>query len=99
MASGCERDQALDDLEVRLGEQRLAARAVAEARAFGRRRSLPVLAGEQPAREREVRDERETLAYAFLEHALLRVAPQQAVLVLHAHEARHVGPGLRARLA
>src|SRR4051812_18731587 len=58
-----------------------------------------VFAGEKAARQREEGEEGDTEALAGGEDALLGLAVEEAVLVLHAHEARGAGfPGDRLGL-
>ena len=72
----------------------LAGRPVAhggEAGPLGRRLAGAVLAAEQPAGEREERQEAEAHALALGEDAVLGLAVEDVVLVLHADEARGAG--------
>src|SRR5690606_17927208 len=86
-----ERRQVLDEVEVRLGQVLLPARVARDARALRQRAAAAVLAGEQPAEEREVGEERQPALPAGGQDVLLGVAAEQAELVLHAHEARRAG--------
>ena len=84
-----ERVERLDPVEHLVGERVVDAVGGHPGQAgAGRRRLVAVvLAGEHAARQREVRDEPDTVALAGVEHTeALRPASQQAVLVLHAHE-------------
>ena len=85
------RVERLDPVHDRVGERLLPAIGghPREPRPRGRRRAPLVLARQHAAREREVRDERDVVLRARVEHTLLLgTAAQQAVLVLHADEAR-----------
>ena len=71
-----------------------------EARAVGRRRLPIVLSGEQPTRERVVRDHADPLFLAQREQLPLDLAEQQVVARLHrleAHEVARLAPPDRAR--
>src|SRR5206468_10072594 len=67
-----------------------------EARPRRRRLAAPVLAREQAAREREVRDEADAELGAGGQHVLLGAALEQAVAVLHDGDGR--GGGSLAKL-
>ena len=71
--------------------------ASSEAAVGGRFGALPVLARQKPAREWEVGQKSETQLAAGVEDTLLRIAVQEAELVLYADEPR--GPARTARCA
>ena len=70
-----------------------------QARALGRRLAAAVLAGQQPAREREVRDQPEPEPLARRDQVVLGVAGEPRVLVLRRDEPRQPALGARASSA
>src|SRR5262245_23772261 len=83
-----ERDQALDPLEVRLGEEAPAEARTRQPRPLGWWLSAPVLAGEEPARERKVRQEREAVRLHRGEAVALDPPHEEVVLVLAGDDGR-----------
>ena len=95
-----ERVERLDPVEHLVGERVVHPFGghAGQARAGRRLLVALVLAGQDAARQREVRDETHAVALARVEHTeALRSAPQQAVLVLHADEASEAAVGADAR--
>src|SRR5262249_2236240 len=88
----------LNDRQVLLVEPVLRP-ARSDARPLGERPSLAVLAGEQAVGERKVGEEGEPEPLAFREDVVLRIAVEEAELVLDADEARGAGARRRLRLA
>src|ERR1700682_4660600 len=84
-------DQSFDPIEILLGKELVVPLVLGDPRVLWYRLSFPIFSRQQAAHEWKEGKKRQPLALAFRLYFVLRLAVQQAVLILYADEARGSG--------